>query len=160
MQLGRRWAQEQLAAGARLAAPGTRRRLARACPPPPRRGCMRHGTITENKYRKKGGKKPSALGKGKAFHKNCYRVKSLPWFQFHLSAANGSGCWQNRGRQRGPPLLNPLRPGTPLHVQAGNARSSPAASCGPSLSLSTEINGYGSRADAVCQRGRIQELCK
>lgn len=104
---------------------------------------------------KRGEEKPSALGKGKAFHKNCYRVKSLPWFQFHLSAANGSGCWQNRGRQRGPPLLNPLRPGTALPVLAGNARSSPAASYGLSLSLRTEIKENRSWADAVCQRGRI-----
>lgn len=55
---------------------------------------MQHSMIREKKKTQEkggsgaGGKKPSALGKGKAFHKNCYRVKSLLWFQFHLFATN------------------------------------------------------------------------
>lgn len=59
-----------------------------------RKNCMQRWTITQNKYRKGGGKPgwggewSSGLHQWKAFHKNCYRVKSLQWFQFHLLAAN------------------------------------------------------------------------
>lgn len=58
------------------------------------KNCMQYCTITQNKYRKGGGRvgwraeRSSGLHQWKAFHKNCYRVKSLQWFQFHLLAAN------------------------------------------------------------------------
>lgn len=58
------------------------------------KNCMQCCTITQNKYRKGGGRigwgteRSSGLHQWKAFHKNCYRVKSLQWFQFHLLAAN------------------------------------------------------------------------
>lgn len=87
---------------------------------------MRHGTITENKYRKRGEKKPSALGKGKAFHKNCYRVKSLPWFQFHLFATNESAAAPDR-TAGGSAALNSLRPGpAPPRGQPARLASGPS----------------------------------
>lgn len=86
---------------------------------------MRHGTITENKYRKRGEKKPSALGKGKAFHKNCYRVKSLPWFQFHLFATNESAAAPDR-TAGGSAALNSLRPGPARPRRGGSRRGWPA----------------------------------
>lgn len=63
-------------------------------PPLSWKNCMQGCTITQNKYRKGGGRagwggeQSSGLHQWTAFHKNCYRVKSLQWFQFHLLAAN------------------------------------------------------------------------
>lgn len=119
----------------------------------------------------KGGKKPSALGKGKAFHKNCSRVKSLPWFQFHLSAANERPAAPDR-TAGGSAALNSLRPGGARRAPPGSAgRRGPVLSSSrllsqqracsalsslrePNVSLSMERRGSAS----VSQKLRADEV--
>lgn len=82
---------------------------------------MRHGTITENKYRKRGEKKALCSWQGEGVPQELlqgqkFTVVSISPFRNQWERG---GSRQNRGRQ---PALNSLRPGRPRRGAAGAPR--------------------------------------